>query len=1672
MAQRSRTIRKVQTHRSADFDDQLWPINCALLILAGFVVGIVTATSDFEDPRILYNGWARLIGVAVTVGLLLLGVVWLQGRMRRRLQLCVLISLLAHVALAMYLGQHYLTLVAQWQAEAQQRLIEDYQPVTVPDYHWQHIEEPETRDQFHQPFETEAPRPTEPEALRRAANEPEMPTDASEVEQPEIPQRQQPNPRLTRRTELSAPRRADEAAGAQITRQPWRHRPTPNQPIPEPEIAVQSRRTVAATANANVPPRRRPQTRVRVDQQQTYDDVSSARRQQVEVDMARRASGHEPLDRPPTTPSPSRPVTRPAETPRAEAAASEPIEVARRQPQIEPLRSPTMASVRRQAGEPDVVRQTSQPTPTIPHAVASAATGPRRSERAVPRRQASRTTPTRRAVEVMTPTDVASPRAEAVAAVPPARTPVDQPPAWVPRRANASTAPPPAEILQQATIVAAQPDAETVVQTATRRSTDVAQRPTASRTRRPTTVSRPQDRPQVAAAQITQAEPPTPSARSEPVSLPMARPDATAVSRSADGSLQFSEVQPPGRTLPAMTDSAQLPASVALRRPSVSQPQPGGPDATASTPSTLARSAHGANLPSTAIPTEDRPAAAPAASGATPASRVRRLASSAAVRRSGAQPPSSRETAAAGSAEMALGSSQIVAQTGQPRAAGIGRPSSTTTPTVPRLARTVDAAAPSTATSGVLEAAVAAPGAVTARANEPSMPTFNAEASAARRGAAVRPSVAQSTIGAGPTGSPGASGPIGASGSSRVTRQELTDSAMAGGGMPRPSRTLGGSAVASVSTEAPTPVAVAVPSGAAATRAPLQARVSGPRRELSGLPGSVQSQPVSGALASLTREGAPLAGAVARRASASQREPGERDVGAAETVTMKRSRVGTDLPAVAAAVDDVANIGAGGVAVAQGGLPSTLEESQSATVRRAAADVSVGQASAATATAQPGLGSAQVIAMAGRVRPRGQRVPAISPGSETPTTGRSAAAGLAMGMSGPAEAEPVVQTEAAEASSGLPETGGGMPIAAVRETGQVSVAQPDKEAGPLAAPDGGAVAVTALASRTNRDDTASAAVSAGGAGGPIRTTVPVQPSAASSEAPAPEAGPSIAAVEPTTDVSGRISAVGTPRRTAALPRGSIDNTAVETANQSGPSATTPGTAAGRRRVPQGDQPGPSVAAQVGRGPLRKTDVPGLPRGVAEPIEERPVTAVAAAEPGDAIEMVDGTGVGEPSRQEGGLPVQIAAVAGPGGLSYDLSPEVGLPSHRARPQSEIVHTMARRFLIERSGGQLAIDGRIRQQPTEAFRQRDQRRRAEAAQASGGSEGTEKAVEMGLDFFARHQFPDGHWSLHDLPEGVQHEDAALGQMESDSAATGLALLTYLGAGYTHLDDKHRAIVNRGVDWLVRNQKANGDLFTGGAEYAWFYSHGIAAIAVCEAYGMTRDPKLREPARKAIDFIIQTQHPTRGGWRYYLRDGVSIETDTSVTGWQLMALKSAQMGGLKISDGVLDRIDRWLDGAGTASRDGRYAYNPYAGDTAEQIAGRRPSLAMTSEAMLMRMYLGHGSDDRQRIAGADYLKDNLPEVGTEEKPLRDCYYWYYATQAMFQLQGEYWTAWNDRLRPLLTGSQVQLGPLAGSWHPRRPVADRWGHAGGRHYVTAMHLLMLEVYYRHLPLFQELSK
>jgi hypothetical protein len=392
--------------------------------------------------------------------------------------------------------------------------------------------------------------------------------------------------------------------------------------------------------------------------------------------------------------------------------------------------------------------------------------------------------------------------------------------------------------------------------------------------------------------------------------------------------------------------------------------------------------------------------------------------------------------------------------------------------------------------------------------------------------------------------------------------------------------------------------------------------------------------------------------------------------------------------------------------------------------------------------------------------------------------------------------------------------------------------------------------------------------------------------------------------------------------------------------------------------------------------------------------------------------------------------------------------------------------AARFLRSQAGGLPAVSTTAIV-ASDAFSSRGARLRGDVPAGGRGAPGpqTEEAIERGLAFLARYQTPAGGWSLQGYPEGAQ--------LVSDTAATALAVIAFQGAGYNHREFQYKDVVRGGIDALVHSQKENGDLFVPlddeSNRSVWLYSHSLAAIALCEAYGMTHDPALKEPAQKAIDFIVASQHQSSGGWRY----SPGVGADTSVTGWMMMALKSGQLAGLDVPSETFARIGAWLDRAQQSRAEPHlYRYNPDAANTPEQRHGRAASKTMTSVGLLMRLYTGWKRDNPSMIRGAQYLAENPPAIGTSRAPLRDTYYWYYATQVMAHMGGEPWHAWNSRLHPLIVQSQIRQGAYAGSWDPQSPLPDRWGPHAGRLYVTTMNLLSLEVQYRKLPLYEETIK
>jgi hypothetical protein len=243
-------------------------------------------------------------------------------------------------------------------------------------------------------------------------------------------------------------------------------------------------------------------------------------------------------------------------------------------------------------------------------------------------------------------------------------------------------------------------------------------------------------------------------------------------------------------------------------------------------------------------------------------------------------------------------------------------------------------------------------------------------------------------------------------------------------------------------------------------------------------------------------------------------------------------------------------------------------------------------------------------------------------------------------------------------------------------------------------------------------------------------------------------------------------------------------------------------------------------------------------------------------------------------------------------------------------------------------------------------------------------------------------------------------------------------------------------------------NGGSFYDGGQ---MYSHGIATMALCEAYAMTRDRKLRSPAQLAVNFTCYAQDPRGGGWRYEVHQA----GDTSVLGWQVGALKSADLARLAVPRLVVERAEYFLD---SAQGDGgeTYVYEP-------TEAKPRTTSATSAIGLLCRMYLGAQRDHPVLKKGVERIVNTGPSDN-------DAYYNFYATQLVFQFtdgQGDLWKKWNAAIRDKLIASQDQSGHAAGSWAPKD--GDHGKEKGGRLYATALNCMTLEVYYRLMPIYQE---
>ncbi|TVR10298.1 MAG: hypothetical protein EA401_12305 [Planctomycetota bacterium] len=379
---------------------------------------------------------------------------------------------------------------------------------------------------------------------------------------------------------------------------------------------------------------------------------------------------------------------------------------------------------------------------------------------------------------------------------------------------------------------------------------------------------------------------------------------------------------------------------------------------------------------------------------------------------------------------------------------------------------------------------------------------------------------------------------------------------------------------------------------------------------------------------------------------------------------------------------------------------------------------------------------------------------------------------------------------------------------------------------------------------------------------------------------------------------------------------------------------------------------------------------------------------------------------------------------------------------------------------------------------AFGNRQGGGKRRALGAFGGSRASEAAVDAALRWFARHQSPNGMWDVTGYPDnctlpGPKCEPGTdRTGPDGDAAATGYAVLAFLGAGYDHrTPNQFRRTVQQGLDWLVANQ-----LQSGGWGRDRNYENGICAMAVAEAFAMTNDPALREPAQRAIDHLLARQIDAGGnygglGWDYTTSNN---RNDSSVSGWVIMALKSAEAGGLDIGsgmEGAREYLRRAWNATNNNGRDIADMYTdrsgfPYTWNS-QTDAINRPD--RTAIGLCIGVFLGKGQGNVMMETMANDVMHRAfvsrdPRYQVQSWPV-DTYYLYYNTLGMFQVGGERWQQWNGAVRDLLVENQRRSDDcFDGSWDFEGTMFH--GHRIGRLVSTAYCALSLQVYYRYQPL------
>jgi len=336
---------------------------------------------------------------------------------------------------------------------------------------------------------------------------------------------------------------------------------------------------------------------------------------------------------------------------------------------------------------------------------------------------------------------------------------------------------------------------------------------------------------------------------------------------------------------------------------------------------------------------------------------------------------------------------------------------------------------------------------------------------------------------------------------------------------------------------------------------------------------------------------------------------------------------------------------------------------------------------------------------------------------------------------------------------------------------------------------------------------------------------------------------------------------------------------------------------------------------------------------------------------------------------------------------------------------------------------------------------------------------EAVQRGLDWLAAHQNPDGSWTAK-IGYKLNSDYRDTGEA-GHVGVTALAGTAFLAGGHIPGRGKYSEVVSKALDFVLGAVQEDGYVTQDGTR---MYSHAFATLFLAEVCGMTHRSDVRLKLQKAVDFIVDTQNE-EGGWRYV---PFSPESDMSIVVCQAIALRSARNIGIRVPKSTIDRAARYVVDSAITEESQRAFHNVYADEIGafhyQKGKGSRSSFPLTAAGVTALHGLGIYSDESIR-RGLDYLRRNLADFNQQYGRHGGGHYFfwyghYYGVQAMYTAgtayQVNYWEPYFEEVR----GELLSMQNDDGSW----PNATGPGPAFG----TAMAVLILEIPYRYLPIFQ----